>query len=54
LALAATSCLATPSSAQDAAARSASIAKLGKAGKYSEAIPLAQKTAGGHGKDLWA
>jgi hypothetical protein len=43
LALAATSCLATPSSAQNAAARSAAIAELNKACKYSEAIPLAQK-----------
>jgi len=43
LALAAGSCLAAPSSAQTAAARSAEIAELSKAGKYSEAIPLAQK-----------
>jgi CHAT domain-containing protein/Tfp pilus assembly protein PilF len=43
LALAATTCLTAPSLAQSAAARSAQIAELSKAGKYSEAIPLAQK-----------
>jgi CHAT domain-containing protein/Tfp pilus assembly protein PilF len=43
LALAATTCLTAPSLAQNAAARSAQIAELSKAGKYSEAIPLAQK-----------
>src|SRR5205085_3195497 len=43
LALAASSCLAAPSLAQGVAARSTAINELGKAGKYSEAIPLAQK-----------
>jgi tetratricopeptide (TPR) repeat protein len=43
LALAAISCIATPSSAQNAAARSAEIAELSKVGKYSEAIPRAQR-----------
>jgi CHAT domain-containing protein/Tfp pilus assembly protein PilF len=43
LALAASTCLAAPSLAQSAAARSAEIAELSKAGKYSDAIPLAQK-----------
>ena len=43
LALAASTCLTAPSLAQNAAARSAEIAELSKAGKYSDAIPLAQK-----------
>ena len=45
LAVAVSACLSTPSSAQkaDAAARSAAIAELSRAGKYSEAIPLAQR-----------
>src|SRR5947208_4828264 len=43
LALATSGCLTAPSLAQNAAARSAQIAELGKAGKYSEAVPLAQK-----------
>jgi len=43
LALAASTCLTSPSSAQNAAARSAEIAELDKAGKYSEGIVLAQK-----------
>ena len=34
--------LSTPSSAQGLAAQSAKIAELGRAGKYAEAIPLAQ------------
>ncbi len=43
LALAASTCLTAPSLAQSASARSAEIAELSKAGKYSEAVPLAQK-----------
>ena len=43
LALAASTCLTAPSLAQGASARSAEIAELSKAGKYSEAVPLAQK-----------
>jgi CHAT domain-containing protein/Tfp pilus assembly protein PilF len=42
LALLASACLGTPSSAQGLAAQSARIAELGRAGKYAEAIPLAQ------------
>ncbi len=45
LALIASLCITVPSSAQkgDVTARSAQIAELGRAGKYSEAIPLAQR-----------
>ena len=45
LALIASVCITAPSSAQesDVAARSAQIAELSRAGKYSEAIPLAQR-----------
>ena len=45
LAMAANGCLTAPSSAQksDAAARSAQISELSRAGKYSEAVPLAQR-----------
>src|SRR5688572_27913479 len=43
LALAASTCLTAPSLAQNAAARSAEIAELIKAGTYYDAIPLAQK-----------
>ncbi|HKS19754.1 MAG TPA: CHAT domain-containing tetratricopeptide repeat protein [Bradyrhizobium sp.] len=43
LALAAGTCLTAPSAAQTVTARSAAIAELSKAGKYSEAVPLAQK-----------
>ncbi|MBR1126186.1 tetratricopeptide repeat protein [Bradyrhizobium lablabi] len=43
LALAASTCLTAPSLAQNVAARSGHIAELSKAGKYSEAIPLAEK-----------
>jgi tetratricopeptide (TPR) repeat protein len=45
LALIASVCITAPSSAQksDATARSAQIAELSRAGKYSEAIPLAQR-----------
>jgi hypothetical protein len=45
LALIASVCITVPSSAQkgDVTARSAQIAELGRAGKYSEAIPLAQR-----------
>jgi tetratricopeptide (TPR) repeat protein len=45
LALIASVCIMAPSSAQksDVTARSAQIAELGRAGKYSEAIPLAQR-----------
>jgi tetratricopeptide (TPR) repeat protein len=45
LALIASVCITAPSSAQksDATARSARIAELSRAGKYSEAIPLAQR-----------
>jgi hypothetical protein len=44
-ALIASACIAAPSSAQksNVAARSAQIAELSRAGKYSEAIPLAQR-----------
>jgi CHAT domain-containing protein/tetratricopeptide (TPR) repeat protein len=42
LALLVSACLGTPSSAQGLAAQSARIAELGRAGKYGEAIPLAQ------------
>jgi len=42
LAFAAGACLATPSTAQGLAAQSAKIAELERAGKYAEAIPLAQ------------
>jgi CHAT domain-containing protein/Tfp pilus assembly protein PilF len=42
LALLASTCLSAPSSAQGLAAQSAKIAELGRAGKYAEAIPLAQ------------
>ena len=42
LAFAAGACLATSSSAQGLAAQSAKIAELERAGKYAEAIPLAQ------------
>ena len=43
--MAANGCLTAPSSAQksDAAARSAQISELSRAGKYSEAVPLAQR-----------
>ena len=44
LALAASTCLTTPSLAQSAARADAKITELSKAGKYSEAVPLAQKT----------
>jgi CHAT domain-containing protein/Tfp pilus assembly protein PilF len=43
LALAASTCLTAPSLAQSVAARSTEIAELSRSGKYSEAIPLAQK-----------
>jgi hypothetical protein len=45
MALVASVCIAAPSSAQknDVAARNAQIAQLSRAGKYSEAIPLAQR-----------
>src|SRR5215204_3593609 len=43
LALAGSTCLTAPSLAQSAGVRSAEIAELSKAGKYSEAVPLAQK-----------
>jgi tetratricopeptide (TPR) repeat protein len=45
LALIASACLGAPSSAQRSgtAVLSAKIAELGRAGKYSEAIPLAQR-----------
>lgn len=43
LALAASTCLTAPSLAQSASERDAEIAELSKAGKYSGAIPLAQK-----------
>jgi CHAT domain-containing protein/Tfp pilus assembly protein PilF len=43
LALAASNCLAAPSLAQGVAARSTEINELGRAGKYSEAIPMTQK-----------
>jgi hypothetical protein len=42
LAFAAGACLATPSTAQGLAAQSAKIAELERAGRYAEAIPLAQ------------
>ena len=42
LALLASTCLSAPSSAQGLAAQSAKIAELSRAGKYAEAIPLAQ------------
>jgi CHAT domain-containing protein/Tfp pilus assembly protein PilF len=42
LALLTSACLGTPSSAQGLAAQSAKIAELSRAGKYAEAIPLAQ------------
>ena len=42
LALVACACLSAPSLAQGLAAQSAKIAELGRAGKYAEAIPLAQ------------
>ena len=42
LALAASVCVSKPSSAQGLAAQSAKIAELERAGKYAEAIPLAQ------------
>lgn len=43
LALSTSTCLTAPSLAQNVAARSTEIAELSKAGRYSEAIPLAQK-----------
>lgn len=42
LALLVSACLGAPSSAQGLAAQSAKIAELGRAGKYAQAIPLAQ------------
>jgi hypothetical protein len=63
LALVASACLTTPSSAQksEVAALNAKIAELSRAGKYSQAIPLAQrlvanqeKTNGPSGRDLAA
>src|SRR5262249_61942925 len=42
LALVSTACVSVPSFAQGLAAQSAKINELGRAGKYSEAIPLAQ------------
>src|ERR1700682_4879594 len=42
LALVISACLTAPSSAGEVAALSAKIAELGRAGKYSEAVPLAQ------------
>jgi hypothetical protein len=42
LALLVNACLGTPSTAQGLAAQSAKIAELERAGKYAEAIPLAQ------------
>jgi hypothetical protein len=57
LALLVNACLGTPSTAQGLAAQSAKIAELERAGKYAEAIPLAQamlanREKGPHSRDL--